>query len=349
MSLPDTGDRAAAATGDRPERAPGPLLEVRDLHVEFRTDEGVVNAVNGAGYSLREGETLALLGESGSGKSVSAQAVMGILDSPPGFVTRGQALLRGIDLLRLPPRQLRPLRGRQLAMVFQDALSALNPVLTVGFQIAEMFRKHEGMRKAAARSRAVELMDRVRIPQARDRLDDYPHQLSGGMRQRVVIAMAMALNPDVLIADEPTTALDVTTQAQIMALLAELQAETGMGLLLITHDLGVVAETCDRVCVMYAGRIMEHAPIQQLFAAPAHPYTRGLMHSVPRPGRSGRRLDPISGQPPDLMAIPEGCEFHPRCPYAQPVCYRERPPLRDVDGGGRQSACHFAEEVLGGQ
>lgn len=357
MSLPDPSDTAlstpSTVAADVSTRdGSGRLLDVSDLHVEFRTDEGVVNAVNGVSYSLGKGESLAILGESGSGKSVAAQAIMGTLDSPPGFVTGGHAYLQGVDLLALPSGQLRRLRGRHLAMVVQDALNALNPVLTVGFQIAEMFRKHEGLPKSVARKRALELMGRVRIPQAGARLDDYPHQLSGGMRQRVVIAMAMALNPDVLIADEPTTALDVTTQAQIMALLAELQQQTGMGLLLITHDLGIVAETCDRVCVMYAGRIVEHAPIDQLYAAPAHPYTRGLMHSVPRLQHGRQRLEPITGQPPDLMAIPAGCEFHPRCRYARPICQRERPPLSDVDvdgGGGRQSACYFAEEVAGGQ
>ncbi|MDP8962171.1 MAG: ABC transporter ATP-binding protein, partial [Actinomycetota bacterium] len=271
------------------------LLEVSNLHVEFRTPDGILNAVNGLSYTLHEGETLAILGESGSGKSVSAQAIMGIIDSPPGFVTGGQARYRGVDLLGLPERELRQLRGRHIAMIFQDALTALNPVFTVGFQIAEMFRIHRGLSKAEARRNALELMDRVRIPSAKDRLDDYPHQFSGGMRQRVMIAMALALDPDVVIADEPTTALDVTVQAQIMQLLADLQAESGMGLLLITHDLGVVAEVADRVCVMYAGRIMERAPIRALYGNPAHPYTLGLMRSIPRADQKGRRLDPITG------------------------------------------------------
>ncbi len=321
------------------------LLEVRDLHVEFRTREGVVNAVNGLSYTLDEGESLAILGESGSGKTVSALAVLGILDSPPGYVTKGEVLYRGVDLLKLSDRDLRKIRGRRVAMIFQDALTALNPVFSVGFQIAEMFRKHRGMSRPEARQRAIELMDRVHIPSARDRVDDFPHQFSGGMRQRVMIAMALALDPDVLIADEPTTALDVTVQAQIMRLLADLQAETGMGLILITHDLGVVAEVADRIVVMYAGRAVESGPIHDIYANPAHPYTRGLMHSIPRADQKGQRLFPIRGQPPNLAAIPSGCEFHPRCPFMQPVCKEKTPPLFEVDLS-RRSACHFYEEVL---
>jgi oligopeptide transport system ATP-binding protein len=321
------------------------LLEVNDLHVEFRTKDGVVNAVNGISYTLDERETLAILGESGSGKSVSAQAVMRIIDTPPGFITKGEVLYRGLDLLDLPEREMRKVRGRRIAMIFQDALSALNPVFTVGFQIAEMFRKHQGVSRSESRKRAAELMDRVRIPNARNRLDDFPHQFSGGMRQRVMIAMALALDPDVLIADEPTTALDVTVQAQIMQLLHDLQQETGMGLILITHDLGVVAEVSDKVCVMYAGRIMERGAIHEVYGDPAHPYTLGLMHSIPRADQKGQRLEPIQGQPPSLQNIPAGCEFHPRCPFRQPLCLEKAPPLYNVDGG-RQSACHFYEEVL---
>ena len=321
------------------------LLEVNNLHVEFRTRDGIVNAVNGVTYTLDAGETLAILGESGSGKSVSAQAVMGIVDSPPGFVTDGSVLYRGRDLLTMSDREVRTIRGQRIAMVFQDALSALNPVFTVGYQIAEMYRVHRGASKQEARTKAVELMERVRIPSARTRLDDYPHQFSGGMRQRAMIAMALALDPDVLIADEPTTALDVTVQAQILQLLNDLQTETGMGLILITHDLGVVAEVADNVCVMYAGRIMERGPIAEVYRQPAHPYTLGLMHSIPRADRKGLQLDPITGAPPDLSHIPPGCEFHPRCPYRQQVCIDERPPLYKVRPE-RASACHFAEEVL---
>jgi oligopeptide transport system ATP-binding protein len=230
-----------------------PLLHVDDLHVEFRTRDGVAKAVNGATFYLNPGETLAILGESGCGKSVTAQAVMGILDSPPGHITGGQVLYRGVDLLKLAEKDRRQFRANRIAMIFQDALSALNPVYTVGFQLAEMFRKHRGMSRSAAKQKAVELLDQVRIPAAKQRLNDYPHQFSGGMRQRVMIAMALALDPDVLIADEPTTALDVTVQAQIMGLLAELQHQRNMGLILITHDMGVVADVADRISVMYAG------------------------------------------------------------------------------------------------
>ena len=324
----------------------GHLLEVRDLHVEFPTDYGLVTAVNGLSYTLDRHETLAILGESGSGKSVSALAVMGIIDRP-GHIPKGEVLLHGVDLLKLPERKLRDVRGERIAMIFQDALTALNPVYSVGWQIAEMYRQHRGVGKKEAFDRAVDLMDRVRIPNARARVNDYPHQFSGGMRQRVMIAMALSLDPDVLIADEPTTALDVTVQAQIMKLLSDLQAETGMGLILITHDLGVVAEVCDNINVMYAGRAMERAPIHELYARPAHPYTLGLMHSIPRADRKGMRLDPIPGQPPNLARIPSGCEFHPRCNFRRDVCTTDPPPLYKVDHQ-RESACHFWEEVLSG-
>ena len=337
LPVPDAGT---------PPPAEASLLEVDDLQVEFRTDRGVVHAVNGVTYRLEAGETLAILGESGSGKSVSAQAVMGILDSPPGFVTGGRIRYRGRDLLAMPEDEQRALRGEEIAMVFQDALSALNPVFTVGDQIGEMFRAHRRVGRREAKARAVELMDRVRIPNARGRVDDYPHHFSGGMRQRVMIAMALALDPDVLIADEPTTALDVTVQAQIMELLSDLQDETGMGIILITHDLGVVGEVADRVAVMYAGRIVETGDIFGVFSRPAHPYTVGLMNSVPRLDQRGRRLEPIAGAPPSLLRIPSGCPFHPRCPRRRPdPCDTVVPPLYDV-GPGRGSACHFAEDVL---
>jgi oligopeptide transport system ATP-binding protein len=324
-----------------------PLLEVDNLQVEFRTREGVAKAVNGVSYSVDEGETLAVLGESGSGKSVTAQAIMGILDSPPGFVAGGAVRFRGEDLLALPEEERRAYRGRSISMIFQDALSALNPVFPVGWQIAEMFRVHEGMPKTEAKKRAVELMERVRIPAARERAGDYPHQFSGGMRQRIMIAMAIALDPDVLIADEPTTALDVTVQAQIMNLLRDLQRERKMGLILITHDLGVVADVADKISVMYAGRIMEQAPVGDIYARPAHPYTKGLLESIPRVDLKGQDLSAIKGLPPNLMRIPAGCEFNPRCPYAQAVCLDQRPPLLEVVSG-RSSACHFAREVLNG-
>jgi oligopeptide transport system ATP-binding protein len=321
------------------------LLEVENLHVEFRTDYGIVNAVNGISYSLDERETLAILGESGSGKSVSAQAIMGIIDSPPGFITKGSLRFRGIDLLGLDESERRKYRGEKIAMIFQDALTALNPVFSVGWQIAEMYRVHRGTSKKDARQKAIELMDRVRIPSARERVGDYPHQFSGGMRQRVMIAMALSLDPDILIADEPTTALDVTVQAQIMELLSQLQKETGMGLILITHDLAVVADVSDRLAVMYAGKIVETGSVFEIYENPAHPYTEGLMLSIPRIDQKGRELNPIRGAPPSLMRIPRGCSFHPRCPYAREVCREEVPPLYEVSAT-RRSACHFYEEVL---
>jgi oligopeptide/dipeptide ABC transporter ATP-binding protein len=272
---------------------------------------------------------------------------MGILDMPPAVVTRGAVRFRGGNLLEMPEEQRRRVRGADIAMIFQDALTALNPVYPVGWQIAEMFRVHEGTSRGVARGRAIELMDRVHIPGARERVDDYPHQFSGGMRQRVMIAMALALGPAVLIADEPTTALDVTVQAQIMELLAELQQDTGMGLILITHDLGVVAQVADRVAVMYAGRIVETAGIHDLYQRPAHPYTEGLIASIPRLERKGASLDPIGGAPPNLMHVPSGCSFHPRCTYLRDRCRDDEPPLYPVDAG-RGSACHYFEEVMRG-
>ena len=322
----------------------GHLLEVRDLNVEFRTHYGVINAVNGISYTLDRGETLAILGESGSGKSVSAQAIMGLIDSPPGFVTGGQIIFQGQDLLR-DSRLQRKVRGQKITMVFQDALSSLNPVFTVGWQIAEQLRVHSGMGRKDARAKAVELMERVKIPSAAARINDYPHQFSGGMRQRVMIAMALALDPEVLIADEPTTALDVTVQAQVMDILDELQRETGMGLILITHDLGVVTDVADKVSVMYAGRIVEEGEVGEMFRNPAHPYTEGLMASIPRVTQKGQQLIPITGAPPNLAKIPPGCPFHPRCPYMRDRCTTEEPPLERVLPG-RHSACHYAEEVL---
>ncbi|MGA5819000.1 ABC transporter ATP-binding protein [Kitasatospora sp. NPDC094028] len=342
-------------TGGRPGLAPGtPLLEVDDLHVEFHTRDGVARAVNGVSYSVAAGETLAVLGESGSGKSVTAQAIMGILDVPPARITAGRILFRGEDLLTMSSGARRAVRGQRIAMIFQDALSALNPVLSVGYQLGEMFRVHQGLSRSEARARSVELMERVRIPAARQRVSDYPHQFSGGMRQRIMIAMALALQPDLIIADEPTTALDVTVQAQVMDLLAELQAEFQMGLILITHDLGVVADVADKIAVMYAGRIVETAPVRELYARPAHPYTRGLLDSIPRLDQKGRELHAIKGLPPSLLRIPQGCAFNPRCDRVQDRCLTELPPLAPVlgEGGaelsGRRSACHYWRETLHG-
>ncbi|MFD9411197.1 ABC transporter ATP-binding protein [Streptomyces sp. NPDC059989] len=331
-----------------------PLLEVRDLHVEFHTRDGVAKAVNGVSYSVNAGETLAVLGESGSGKSVTAQAIMGILDMPPGKIPSGEILFQGTDLLKLPAEEFRKVRGQKIAMIFQDALSSLNPVHTVGAQLGEMFRVHRGLSKKDATAKAVELMDRVKIPAAKARVGDYPHQFSGGMRQRIMIAMAMALEPDLIIADEPTTALDVTVQAQVMDLLAELQREMNMGLILITHDLGVVADVADKIAVMYGGRIVENAPVHEIYKRPAHPYTRGLLDSIPRLDQKGQELYAIKGLPPNLLNIPSGCAFNPRCPMAQDICRTDVPVLHQVteqDGTelpGRGSACHFWKEQIHG-
>jgi len=322
-----------------------PLLAVDNLQVEFKVRAGVVRAVNGVSYTLEAGQTLAVLGESGSGKSVTAQAIMGLLDMPPASIPKGEIRFRGVDLLQLPEESRRSIRGQHISMIFQDALSALNPVFTVGWQIGEMFRKHRGMSWTDSKIKAVELMDRVRIPAARERVNNFPHQFSGGMRQRIMIAMAIALDPEVLIADEPTTALDVTVQAQIMQLLGDLQRESDMGLILITHDLGVVADVADKIAVMYAGRIVEHSPILDIYAKPAHPYTKGLLDSVPRLDQKGQELFVIKGTPPNLLHLPSGCAFHPRCLYRRDNCVTDTPPLFDVSST-RSSACHYWREVL---
>ncbi|MEU9100958.1 ABC transporter ATP-binding protein [Streptomyces sp. NPDC048361] len=349
-----TAHVTAEVPGPRAGAGDSPVLDVRDLHVEFKTREGIVKAVNGVNYSVKSGETLAVLGESGSGKSVTAQAIMGILDSPPGRVAKGEILFQGQDILKLPESERRKLRGPKMAMIFQDALSALNPVFSVGNQLGEMFRVHQGMSKKDAKARSIELMERVKIPAARSRVNDYPHQFSGGMRQRIMIAMAMALEPDLIIADEPTTALDVTVQAQVMDLLQDLQREFNMGLILITHDLGVVADVADKIAVMYAGRIVEEAPVHEIYKRPAHPYTRGLLDSIPRLDQKGQELYAIKGLPPNLLKAPSGCAFNPRCPKAQDICRTDVPALLQVterDGtelAGRGSACHFWKEQLHG-
>jgi oligopeptide transport system ATP-binding protein len=335
------------------------LLEVDDLAVEFRTSDGTVTAVDGLSYRVEAGRTLAIVGESGCGKSVSSLAVMGLLP-PTARVTRGAVRYRGTDLLSMPRKDHRRHCGEHVGMVFQDALAALNPVHTVGYQLTEALRARHGTSRRDARRRAIELLDLVKVPSARQRIDEYPHQFSGGMRQRVMIASALALDPDVLIADEPTTALDVSVQAQVLRLLAEIQAERTMGLVLITHDMGVVAGIADEVTVMYAGRAMEQAPVRDLFASPAHPYTEALLRSVPRlelgdatagtggvAGGARRRLDVVPGRPPAPGRVPPGCPFHPRCHRAQDVCRTDVPPL-DAVVPGRTSACHFAEAVLGG-
>jgi len=329
-------------SGFRPDAPP---LEVKDLHVEFHTRAGVAHAVNGVSFQVNEGETLAILGESGCGKSVTAQAVMGILDIPPARIGGGQVLYRGMDLLKLPEEKRRAVRANQIAMIFQDALSALNPVFTVGFQLGELFRVHQGMSRADAKKKSVEMLDLVRIPAARQRVSDFPHQFSGGMRQRVMIAMALALDPEVLIADEPTTALDVTVQAQIMQLLDDLKTERNMGLILITHDMGVVADVADRISVMYAGRVVESAPVHEIYARPSHPYTKALLESIPRVDLKGQQLSVIQGLPPALTNVPPGCAFHPRCRYARDECRRDPAPPHYTVDATHLSACHFWEEV----
>ncbi|MFJ2703350.1 ABC transporter ATP-binding protein [Streptomyces sp. NPDC087428] len=350
-----TIDKTAEVPSPRPgDDHVGPLLEVRDLHVEFHTRDGVAKAVNGVNYTVNAGETLAVLGESGSGKSVTAQAVMGILDMPPGRIPQGEILFRGQDMLKMSYEERRKIRGQKIAMIFQDALSSLNPVLSVGYQLGEMYRVHQGLSKKEAKAKAIELMDQVKIPAAAARVSDYPHQFSGGMRQRIMIAMALALEPDLIIADEPTTALDVTVQAQVMDLLAELQREYNMGLILITHDLGVVADVADKIAVMYAGRIVETAPVHEIYKRPAHPYTKGLLESIPRLDQKGQELFAIKGLPPNLLHVPAGCAFNPRCTKAQDICRTDIPalsPVTEQDGAelvGRGSACHFWKETIHG-
>jgi oligopeptide transport system ATP-binding protein len=337
-----TKDRLAKLSFDET----APLLEVEDLQVEFHTRDGIAKAVNGVSFAVDSGETLGILGESGCGKSVTAQAIMGILDSPPARIAGGEVRYRGVDLLSLDDETRRRVRANKISMIFQDALSSLNPVFTVGWQLGELFRKHRGMSRKDAKNQAIELLDMVKIPAAKSRVNDFPHQFSGGMRQRVMIAMALALKPDVIIADEPTTALDVTVQAQVMGLLAELQREMRLGLILITHDMGVVADVADKICVMYAGRAVEQADVYQTYESPTHPYTKALLESIPRVDQKGQDLTVIRGLPPALVDPPPGCAFNPRCRYVQDRCRTEEPPLYDVPGG-RTSACHFWEEVQG--
>ena len=320
-----------------------PVLRVDGMSVEIRTISGTVRAVNEVTFDARRGETLALLGESGCGKSMTATALVGLLE-PVADIVSGTAQLGDVELLHADRKTRRGIAGTELAIVFQDALTALNPLYTVGTQLAEPFRIHGGMSNKDAKAKAVELMARVGIPQPETRLNSYPHQFSGGMRQRLLIAMAVALNPSVLIADEPTTALDVTVQAQIMALLRDLRSEYHMAVVLITHDLALVAEEADRVAVMYAGNIVETGTVSEVFANPKHPYTRGLLDSVPVNARRGDELRSIGGSPPDLHAIPEGCVYQARCPLAREICTTKRPTLDSVHAG-RKTACHFPDEV----
>jgi oligopeptide transport system ATP-binding protein len=334
-----------------------PLLSVRDLVVRFDTPQGEVHAVNGVSLDVGVGETVGLVGESGSGKSVTSLAVMGLLPEPAGRVASGQILFDGTDLIGLPERDLRKLRGKDISMVFQDPMSSLNPVITIGEQVTEILRAHERIGKADARKRAADLLRQVGIPNPDEQLVRFPHQFSGGMRQRVMIAMALALHPRLLIADEPTTALDVTIQAQVLELLVGLTRDLGTALLLISHDLGIMARIAQRIAVMYAGFVMETAPTTELFANPRHPYTVGLLNSVPAIDDRGKALRPIEGAPPDLEEPPVGCPFAPRCAWRVPSCWTEMPPLRPIRGGSaggsgleHEAACHnpvTAEEVRG--
>jgi peptide/nickel transport system ATP-binding protein len=316
------------------------LLDVLGLTVRFPTSDGVVQAVSDVSFTLRRGETLGIVGESGSGKSVSNLAVMGLLGRSRTAIG-GEIKFMGRDLLTLPPSEMQKIRGKDIAMVFQDPFASLHPLYRVGDQIAEAYLAHRPGEKDAAAARAVELLDRVGIPNARSRARDYPHQYSGGMRQRAMIAMALVHNPSILIADEPTTALDVTVQAQILELIDEVKREFDIGVILVTHDLGVVAETANSVLVMYAGRVMEYGPAHQVFAQPQHPYTWGLLDSMPTIERRLEALRPIEGSPPSLIAPPSGCPFHPRCPYAFAPCPTERPPLRQPVSDSHLDACHL--------
>jgi len=310
------------------------LLEVKDLKTQFHTREGLVYAVNGISYQLDEGETLGIVGESGCGKSVGVLSLLRLIPEPPGKIADGQALFQGRDLLKMSPEEIRHVRGAQIAMVFQDPMTSLNPVLTIGRQLTEALELHMDMNKQQARDRAAELLGMVGIPQPADRLNDYPHQFSGGMRQRVMIAMALSCTPQLLIADEPTTALDVTIQAQIIELVKRLRDELGMAIIWITHDLGIVAGLAKRVIVMYAGFIIEEAQVRDLYGDPRHPYTLGLLGSLPRVDETQhRRLVSIEGLPPDLLGLPQGCPFAARCVYRIDRCEKENPPLEPVSPG----------------
>jgi peptide/nickel transport system ATP-binding protein len=320
-----------------------PILEVDDLRTHFFTRDGVVRAVDGVSLSLERGETLGVVGESGCGKSITALSILRLIPMPPGRFVSGEVRFEGRDLLAVSERQMRALRGNDISMVFQEPMTSLNPVLTIGRQIAETLALHQGLGKHAALERAAEMLELVRIPEARRRLGEYPHQLSGGQRQRVMIAMALACNPKILIADEPTTALDVTIQAQILQLMLELKERFGTAIILITHDLGVIAETAQRVVVMYAGRKVEEAPVRALFRNPRHPYTRGLMASVPRLDRAAEagprpRLEEIAGMVPSLKEMPGGCIFAARCSFASEQCRKAYPPLEEK-AQGHLAAC----------
>jgi peptide/nickel transport system ATP-binding protein len=316
-----------------------PLLEVRDLKVHFNTDDGIVKAVDGVSYSIAPGETLGVVGESGSGKSVTSLTVMGLITAQQATIS-GEVIFQGQDLLKLPPDEMRNIRGDKISMIFQDPMTSLHPFYKVGDQIAEAILQHQKVSKKQAFEQAVDMLSKVNIPRPADRAKQYPHEFSGGMRQRAMIAMALALNPDLLIADEPTTALDVTVQAQILDLIDRLKDEFNAAVIIITHDLGVVAEHCDDIQVMYAGKAIEFGNTDDIYYRPLHPYTWGLLGSIPKLGEETDRLQPIRGLPPSLINVPPGCAFHPRCPYRFEPCDQEVPALVPVDGH-HASACHL--------
>ena len=323
-----------------------PLLEVRDLHTEFRTGAGVVPAVDGISYSVERGETVAIVGESGSGKTAGALSILRLIPDPPGRITQGEILFAGRDLLQLSDEEIRQVRGADIGMIFQEPMTSLNPVLTIGRQITETLEQHRGADRAAAQKRAVELLGLVGIADPVRRLKQYPHQLSGGMRQRIMIAIALACDPKMVIADEPTTALDVTIQAQILELMKQLTHRLDVALIIITHNLGVVARYANRVNVMYAGRIVESGPAAQIYHDPRHPYTMALLRSVPRLDRPRQaRLDPVDGQPPDLTRLDAGCSFRPRCRFAVEACARSRPSLQRAGDEQHYAACFRSNEI----
>ncbi len=326
-----------------------PLVELRDLKTHFYTEDGVVKAVDGVSFAIEPERTLGVVGESGCGKSVTALSIMGLVPMPPGKITGGKILFhrngKPVDLTALNPkgREYRSIRGKEIAMIFQEPMTSLNPVFTVGYQIMEAIMLHQKVRKREARRKAIEMLRQVGIPLPEQRVDEYPHQLSGGMRQRAMIAMALSCNPSLLIADEPTTALDVTIQAQVLDLMRDIQQKFRTSIMFITHNLGVVAEMCQEVVVMYLGKVVEHAPVRPLFHDPKHPYTQGLLHSIPSLATKRQRLEPILGVVPDPLDAPPGCPFNPRCPHVMEVCTREMPPLREV-APGHQAACWLYRE-----
>jgi oligopeptide transport system ATP-binding protein len=323
----------------------GTILSVSDLRTYFQTDDGIVKAVDGITFELKKGETLGIVGESGSGKSVTNLSVIRLIPEPPGKIVSGEVIFNGRDIMRLTREEVRKIRGRQIAMIFQDPMSSLNPFMKISRQIGEITEIHLGHNRTQSRAHAIQMLEMVGIPDAKNRVDDYPHEFSGGMRQRVMIAMALSCQPQLLIADEPTTALDVTIQAQILELIKKLKDEMGTSVILITHDLGVVAGMTDKIIVMYAGKVFEQAPTGELFANPGNPYTKGLLRSVPDPAHEhGQALYQIPGLPPDVAHLPPGCPFAPRCEYARDICRTEYPPFVQINEN-HSSLCHFALEV----